>query len=182
MDDSEQYLAAIKGDLPHMPVEVIREWLLPYAQLLEWPPAVGLSHAANRWHGILSHRPLEFWRKVRWRQETGVLELDDLDDQSRSHLLGIRDSHVLGINNAYSGIEDGKRRIASILHYVLKHGSIPSAISLLADGARLDVIDGHNRLVVYFLNRNPKFRNALPPDAAPFDPTVHKWIGSFSAS
>ncbi len=180
MSASDTYLDMLRADLPHAPNQVLNEWLVPYADMLGWPPSPDChSYPSGRWEGILSRRPVAFWAQVRWREESSPLEFGNVDAKSQSHLYGLRDAHVFDRKNAYSEITDGKQRIKRIMSYVLQHGTIPSAVILLDTGLQLDVIDGHHRLVVYFLNRDPMFRQALPQGIAQFDPTLHKWIGRF---
>ena len=172
----------LRTDLPHAPNEVLVEWLVPYAEMLGWPPSPDCrSCPSGRWQGILSRRPVAFWGQVRWREENRSLEFADIDVKSQLHLCGLRDAHVLDRKNAYSEISDGKQRIKRIMSYVLHHGTLPSALILLDTGSQVEIIDGHHRLVVYFLNRDPMFRKALPTGAAEFDPRLHKWIGRFHA-
>jgi hypothetical protein len=159
---------------------VLNEWLAPYAEMLGWPPTPDRhSCPSGRWQGILSRRPVAFWAQIRWRLESSSLEFGDIDEESRLRVCGLRDAHVFDHRNAYSEIHDGKQRIKSIMSYVRQHGTVPSALIFLDAGSQLEVIDGHNRLVVYFLNRDPMFRQALPVGVAEFDPAVRKWIGKF---
>ena len=171
----------MRADLPHAPDEVLEEWLKPYAEMIGWPPSPNSrGPLIGRWHGILSKRPVAFWANVRWRLAGGPLEFDHLDSDSRTALLGLRDAHVFGIRNAYSEITDGKQRLTNIMEYVLRHGRIPGAVLFLESaGQRLSVIDGHHRLVAYFLNRDTRFRQALAGGVPAFDPALRKWIGEY---
>ena len=173
-------LSMLQADLPHAPDEVLNEWLVPYAQRLGWPPSPDRnSRPLGRWRWILSGRPLAFWARVRWRREEGPLESSDLDEGSQQTLRDLYDAYVHGIPNAYSiGITDGKQRLGKALAYVQKHGYVPSVIVFLENGSRLSVIDGHHRLVAYFMNKERWFADAIGPRSTEFNATLRKWIGS----
>jgi hypothetical protein len=176
----EDSIAVVRADLPNTPDEILDVWLKPYVEILGWPPCSDIHTVpGGRWRGILSKRPVAFWARVRWRQENGAIEFHELDDDSLHAVVGLRDAHVFGITNAYSEITDGGQRLTDIISYVLKHGCIPSAVIFLETGSQLSVIDGHHRLVAYFLNRDSRFREKLPPGVAEFNATVRKWIGRY---
>ena len=173
-------LSMLQADLPHAPDEVLNEWLVPYAERLGWPPSPDRSSPPlDRWRGILSGRSLAFWACVRWRREEGPLESSELDQKSQQTLLDLYDAYVRGIPNAY-GIEitDGKQRLINALAYVQKHGYVPSVIVFLESGSRLSVIDGHHRLIAYFMNKDRRFADAIGPRSTEFNATLRKWIGS----
>jgi hypothetical protein len=175
---NDNFIAMLRADLPNTPDEVLDVWLKPYVEILGWPPCSDINAVpSGRWWGILSKRSVSFWSRVRWRQEDGAVEFLDLDYDSQQAVLGLRDAHVFGIPNAYSQITDGEQRLTGIMSYALKHGSIPSALIFLDTGSQLSAIDGHHRLVAYFLNRDSKFRATLPSGTTEFSPTLHKWIG-----
>jgi hypothetical protein len=178
---TSQDLSSLQADLPHTPDEILREWLAPYAEMLGWPPSPDPnSLPLGRWRGILSGRPLSFWARVRWRREDGVLEFSDLEEQSQQKLLDLNAAYVRGIPNAY-GIEitDGRQRLIRALAYAFKYGCIPSVIVFLERDSQLSVIDGHHRLVAYFMNKGTRLRDAIGSGGTEFDPTLCKWIGSY---
>ncbi len=165
-----------------MPDEVVDEWLKPYVQMLGWPPSTNKYEIPqNRWQGILSMRPLAFWARVQWRFEERSLEFDELNAETQQTLLRLGEAHFGGKQNEYSEITDGKQRLLSIFKYVFQHGGIPSSIIFLEEGSELSVVDGHHRLVAYFLHKKPEFRNLLPNGAHVFDSKLRKWIGSYQS-
>ncbi len=170
----------LRADFPNMPDEVINEWLKPYVQIHGWPPSTNkYLIPQGEWQGILSMKPLAFWARVQWRFEESTLEFDELNVESQQRLLGLGDAHYCGKQNEYSEITDGKERLLSIFQYVFQRGNIPSYIIFLQEGSELSVVDGHHRLVAYFLNQKPEFRNSLPNGAHAFDSKLRKWIGSY---
>jgi len=176
-----QALSVLQADFPHTPDEVLKEWLAPYAELLGWPPDLDEnSMPLGRWRGILSGRPLAFWACVRWRREEGPLESSDLDEESWRTLLEMSAAYVRGVPNAYgTGITDGRQRLIRILAYVHEHGCVPSVIAFLQRGAQLSVIDGHHRLLAYFMTKDWGSAAATGPGGAEFKPTLRKWIGIY---
>lgn len=182
MTANDNSIAILRDHLPNAPDEVLDVWLKPYVEILGWPPCPEIHiMPGGRWRGILSNRSVAFWAQVRWRQEDGPVEFNDLDDASQQAVFGLRDAHVYRIPNAYTEITDGKERLAGIMSYVMKHGCIPPALIFLDAGSRLSVIDGHHRLVAYFLNRDIRFREALPAGVAAFSTMARKWIGKHQA-
>jgi hypothetical protein len=99
-------------------------------------------------------------------------------------ILRLGEAHYCGKQNEHSEITDGKQRLAKILAHTITHGHIPSVIVFLEEGSKLSVIDGHHRLVAYFINKDPKQRQALSQglskDLPPFNTTLRKWIGSYN--
>ena len=177
MIPQENIITVLRAALPNTPDEVLEEWLKPYVELLGWPPCQDIHVVpTGRWRGILSRRSIAFWARVRWQQEDGPIEFADLTSDSQQTVLGLRDAHVYGIPNCYSEIEDGRQRLASIMSHVLKHGSIPSSLIFFEVCSRLAVIDGHHRLLTYFLNRDDAFRANLPSNSAEFSTNLRKWI------
>jgi len=174
-------LHLLQADLPHAPDEVLNEWLAPYAEMLGWPPSLDRNaQPLGRWRGILSERSIAFWARVRWRQEEGPLEFSDLDEESQQTLLDLNSAYVRGVPNAYGiGITDGRQRLISILAYVFKHGCVPSVVVFLESGSQLSVIDGHHRLVAYFMNKGTRLADAIGAGGAEFNGTLRKWIGSY---
>jgi hypothetical protein len=179
--DNPDSTARVRADLPQMPDEVINEWLKPYVEQLGWPPSTDIYQLpANRWNGILSHKPIAFWARVKWRFEQGSLEFSDLDLESRQAICGLRDAHYSGIKNAYSEITDGKERLLSILKFVIQNECIPSSIILLESGSQFSVVDGHHRLIAYYLNREPEFRKLFSLDTRNFNCSLNRWVGAFT--
>jgi hypothetical protein len=181
----EKNLTDLRADFPDMPEEVLNEWLKPYVEMLGWPPSKDKCELPQgRWRGILSVKPVAFWARVQWRIEESSLELEDLNAETQRILLCLGEAHYCGKQNEYSGITDGKKRLAKILAYIIAHGCIPSVLVFLEEGSKLSIIDGHHRLVAYFINKDPKQRQAmrqgLSRDLPPFNTTLRKWIGSYS--
>lgn len=177
----------MRADLPNMPEEVIKEWLDPYAELLGWPPPKDkYDLPQGRWQGILSRRPVAFWARVHWRFEKSPLEFENLSDESRGRLVPLGEAIYYGKQNEYSEITDGRDRLVRILTHIRTNGTVPSILVFLEEDSKLSVIDGNHRLVAYFINKDPLHRQTLgqvfPKNmlSVPFNPTLHKWIGSFN--
>jgi hypothetical protein len=103
-----------------------------------------------------------------------VFEFPFITYPTQQTLLRLGEAHYCGKQNEYSEITDGKQRLLSIFKYVFHHGNIPSSIIFLEEGLELSVIDDHHRLVAYFLNQKPEFRNSLPNGAHIFDSKLRK--------
>lgn len=174
----------LRADFPNMPDEVMNEWLKPYVQIHGWPPSTNkYLIPQGEWRGILSMKPIAFWARVQWRFEESALEFDELNADTQQTLLRLGEAVYCGKQNEFSEITDGKQRLAKILAHTITHGCIPSVLVFLEEGSKLSVIDGHHRLVAYFINHDPNqrqvMRQALSKDLPPFNSTLRKWIGSY---
>lgn len=138
----------IKRDLPNFPDDVIRDWLLPYAEEIGWPP----TH--SRWRGILSQRPLPFWTSVTWSQQDLDLSTLPYSEPALEALNGLKDAVTSDQENEFArGIPNFKVRIKSALQYILEYGNFPRPISILRQNDEHDVVDGNHRMVGWYLSR-----------------------------
>ncbi len=168
----------LKADFPHFPEEVLDIWLKPYLSVCGWPPHEDRTMLPQgRWKGILSVRPVSFWAKVHWRKEHGELHFRDLATNSQEAIVGIRDAHLFGKVNSYCEISDAKERLKRIMAFVAQNGVLPSPVILLRTARSLAVVDGHHRLVIYFMNKEPQFRQALHSGVAEFKSDQPMWVG-----
>jgi hypothetical protein len=56
----------IKTTLPNFPDEVIKIWLLPFAESEGWPPKIDPDGIpSGRWKYLLTKRPLEYFRAMK---------------------------------------------------------------------------------------------------------------------
>jgi len=156
-----------------MPEEVVDVWLKQYVEDLGWPPL------HDRWRGILGQRSVAFWARVVWRHESGPLDPGKISGRSQGHLSGMKDAYIRNIQNDYwREIEDGKKRLGKILAFVRENGRVPGPLVFLETGSVLSVVDGHHRLLAYFMSRDPEWRKQYFPGWIQFDATMEKWIGT----
>lgn len=135
----------IEIDLPNFPREVIRDWLLPYAKDIGWPP----TH--ERWSGILFDKTIEFWRCAKWKKQN--LELGKIAFSSTTVKIfkSLHDEYVKGEININSlNIENGKKRYNQALIYFIRHGKFPRPICLLLEKDEYSIVDGNHRFTAWF--------------------------------
>ena len=138
-------LHIIKKDLPNFPNEVIEEWLMPYAKTIGWPPT------NDRWVGILSARPLTFWRSTIWEQAKLDLSLITFSGETLNCFSGLRDAYLFGKDNSYARfIDNGKQRYLSALSYILRTGNFPKPIHLLLENNEYSIVDGNHRFTAWW--------------------------------
>ena len=65
----EELKTRIIEDLPNFPVDVIEQFLLPYAEDFGWPPGKRERDPNNNWKYILRKNDLTYWQKVKWNKK-----------------------------------------------------------------------------------------------------------------
>lgn len=147
--DQDGLFQRIKTELPRVPDEVIRDWLLPRATTSGWPPD-------SSWEPFLMGRGLNFWQDVNWKLIE--MDLDDLNlspfDKSEAGLM--RAAYQNGARNQYSNITNGKERYQSIQSYVEQNnGLLPKPIIVLEkDSGYHSIVDGNHRYLVWSTHQN----------------------------
>jgi hypothetical protein len=137
----------IKESLPNFPDDVIKEWLLPYADEIGWPPI------HDRWNGILYGKSLSFWQSTSW----SLLDIDLNQTIFSSEWIkayeGLYGAYVRNEDNEYSrGISGGKERYLRSLKYLLASGTFPIPICLLEEHGEYSVVDGNHRFVAWHVS------------------------------
>lgn len=100
-------LVALQTTLPNFPVEVLEEWLLPYANSEGWPPAQTVEASPNgRWRYLLSNRPLAYWRSITWRKHERHISIHNLDPGYQEIMVKMVLAAVQGQRNLYSSTID----------------------------------------------------------------------------
>jgi hypothetical protein len=130
----------IAQDLPNFPQDIIETWLLPYAQMLGWPPDT--ANRGGRWRYILSRNDLNYWQAVRWTMEEMPLNLDDLGPEVLENL------NIIAQQISH---EDSRKRVMSIADYLKSNGTFPKPIIFIKQNGLLTLSDGSHRLFTYFI-------------------------------
>jgi hypothetical protein len=138
---------ALHAAAPNIPEEVIRLWLLPFAEGGGFPVPQD-----NQWDKKKTGEEIQFWNASEWEKTT--VDLSTLP-YSRSYddtMRGLRDAYHRGIQNAYWDTlgEDGKRRYENCYRYILRNRTFPQPpILSLNDVGRYDILDGNHRFFAY---------------------------------
>ena len=132
-------VAQIKETLPNWPDLVVNEWLVYFANDIGWPPTEPLG--ADRWGSILGNRPLSWWARVEWTQDTVDCSRANLSTDTQQRIAAVSDPVYAG---TASEAEKGQYRRP--FQYLLEHGAFANRALAMRDGARLRFIDGHHRL------------------------------------
>jgi len=158
----------IKADAPNIPDEVIRLWLLGFAEHRGWPPAEN-----GDWDLSVAGEPISFWNDAVWEKVN--LDLSTLP-YSRGYfdsMRGLRDAYVNNVDNQYSRDlgEDGKRRYGRCLKYIAANRVFPQPpILVLTELGEFDVLDGNHRFIAYISTERAyeDFIRATPEAQAAF--------------
>jgi len=142
-----ELLQQINNDLPNIPEEPARLWLLPYASQLGWPPS-----NIGRWPNILGGLSLTDLRNSTWQKRNVILGDLPYSEQQQEKAMGMFRAYLLRENNIYSrGLGDeGRNKFNSLVQLILQTGRIPEPIILLEDDqGSYDVFDGNHRYMAY---------------------------------
>lgn len=143
----KEQLAKMKLTLKNFPDEVLDSWILPYAEIIGFPPP--LDHAntpTGRWGNLLDAKSLYYWQNIRWtKQYVDInLTLNVFDSETKEYLARLLDKikHDEG---------DHYQRAHSVLNHLNSQGgNIPVPIVLIKDESGLfSIIDGFHRVFAY---------------------------------
>jgi hypothetical protein len=183
VNNDTNILGRIQVSLPSLPVEIAREWLLPYALSLSWPPT--LDHAGvpiGRWQLLLMSRPLAYWRDLGWKRQYLPVDLESLSSRSRETIAGMHDAYLKGVANSYSTIDHGVDRFFGIMISLSQKGELPHSPVLVADPDGFTVVDGNHRVAAYITYRNmwraEQIRSQFGADDIPPPKSVSCWVGT----
>jgi hypothetical protein len=134
-------------DLPNFPDDLIRYWLLPYAESLGWPPfPKHRKDIGDSWKYILTQKGLSYWASLVWRKERMAIQWDDLSPRSQYSIEGVTTK-----TNGFEVIANSHQRIHRILVYFMKLGTWPVAPALVCHNNLYKVIDGNHRLAAFYI-------------------------------
>ena len=170
---------AILATLPHVPTEVVDEWLGFYARQAGWPPTLDQNGIpTGRWKRILLDYPLATWAALNWKKEEVVLREDGVHDSSLEIVAPLLAAYVDGVPNEFlEKIKDGPKRFQSIVAAITESGTVPGTLIAVRDGGRLRFADGHHRLAAYFYCAG--LAGPAPPGLESIrDRPVSVWVGS----
>jgi len=145
------HLEALKQDLPNFPEEVLTDWLEPFARTNGWPPVLDSCQLPQgRWKYILIGRPLGYWQSLRWEKVERHLSVQDLSTREQEKIVKMALAAVAGQVNIYSdSIPDLKQRFFNVVSYLVEHGTLPKAPSLIQDPDGIQIMDGNHRIAAY---------------------------------
>jgi hypothetical protein len=145
-------LEKLKKQLPNIPEEVIKYWLLPFAEIDGLP-----SSPDNNWDEKKTGELLHFWNDAKWEKVKMDLTKVKYSNAHNKTIDGLLDAYVKGANNSYFQHlgEDGEKRFSNCLRYILKNGAFPVApILSVTHKNEYEVLDGNHRFAAYeFLSR-----------------------------
>jgi len=142
----------IKDSLPNFPDEVIKEWLLPFAESEGWPPQLGYDGVPlNQWRYLLGLRPFVLFQRLDWKKEYKHISIHEIVIEYQQALVQIFEAAILGRQNIMSSrISNLKERFESVVRYIKTHGSMPKAPALLLEKGKYYILDGNHRLSAYY--------------------------------
>ena len=137
----------IKMDLPNFPEEVVRLWLLPFAEDIGWPPT-----PLSEWNGKLENKNLDFWKESSWEKTSVNLDEVVFSFWQIQANKGMYAAFVLNQNNAYSQTlgEKSKIHFNKILREMLQTGIFKEpAIFFEAEPGKFNITDGNHKYLAY---------------------------------
>ena len=142
----------IKKTFPKFPDEVIKEWLLPFAEEEGWPPRLGFdSVPLDRWRYLLGLKPFNVLKNLDWKEEYCHISIHDIEPNSQKSLIWIFESAILGKHNSMSNtISDLENRFKSVVKYIQSHGKMPKPPVLYFENGKYFIFDGNHRLSAYY--------------------------------
>ncbi len=156
MNSIDLNLVALEKDLPNFPLEVLEDWLLPYAKSDGWPPKLSANpfeqgKITDRWRYLLSEKSLSFWRSVIWKKCEQHVSIHDIEPEGRHTICQMLLGAVRNEENFYTaGIQNLKPRFNRIKDYLLEHGTFPKPPTLLVSANGFKIMDGNHRMAAYF--------------------------------
>ena len=137
----------IQKDLPHFPDEVIKDWLLLFANNYGWPPK------NKKWESILFLKTVEFWKKIEWKKQKIDLSEIDFSQETTGILEDMKNAHIFNQSNAYTdtiNLENGQRRYLRACKYIIQNGKFPKPICLLFEDCQYSIVDGNHRFFAWY--------------------------------
>lgn len=166
----------VQNDLPDWPADVIRQWLLVYAQgTAGWPPPDPLT-PESRWKGLIS-RPLSWWQGVVWTRVLSPLDKSEICALDRDTQGKMHHAYFGGGYNEYSFISDGRERALSVLLFIREHGTLPAAPIAMKISDGLTFVDGSHRMVAWHIYTELAETNKLSDGAAVRASSQPVWVG-----
>jgi len=138
----------IKKDLPNFPAEIIKDWLLFYANDIGWPP----DH--ERWQGILFCKTLQFWQSVSWNKQDLNLSEVLFSRKTNEIFEGLKEAYVYNKENFFSkNNPSGERRYLNAFKYIIQEGQFPKPICILRENDQYSIVDGNHRYTAWWASR-----------------------------
>lgn len=183
-EEQRALFESIQHDLPNFPGQMIYDWLLPFAEDLEWPPGPSM-HELNprtRWAGIL-RQPIVRWQGVKW----SLIEIEPTKlEYSSESLQGIKDmldGHFGGAPTFLTiMLGDGsKERLLRQVGVLMHYGKFHEPPILLKDRGKHVIVDGSHRMsALSFILTNPGIVEQLKKPETLYTPLALKhqfWVG-----
>ncbi|MFZ3020295.1 MAG: hypothetical protein WA051_02130 [Minisyncoccia bacterium] len=139
-------LDELKKIAPNIPDEVIKIWLLPFAE------GVGLPTKDNEWDKKKTGEKIKFWDDAKWEKIKIDLSKIDYSKTYFDAMKGLHEAYVQGIHNDYSKLlgEDGKKRFWSAFVYIIKNGKFPQPPIMATDEiGKYQLLDGNHRFFAF---------------------------------
>ncbi|MEK7516389.1 MAG: hypothetical protein AAB562_02225 [Patescibacteria group bacterium] len=128
---------------PNIPEEVIKLWLLPFANERGFPPP-----STDKWDIKITGETIAFWNDACWDKVNIDLSSIEYSKSYFDVMRGLNDAYNRGVKNDYWEHlgEDGKKRYNSFLVYILKNRKFPQPpILTINDVGKYEVLDGNHR-------------------------------------
>ena len=143
--------AKIIKDLPNFPEDVIKQFLIPYAKKLGWPPGNTKKDPSNRWKYILRLNDLTYWREIKWNKKSLKLSPYKLLTKDFKIVTDLIQANVMGqMTDISSCMPDSKERFDYICTYLKQNGVYPKTVAIEQLGKKFRIIDGCHRMAAYF--------------------------------
>ena len=150
----EELKTQIIKDLPNFPVDVVEQFLLPYAEDFGWPPGKREDDLNNNWKYILRKNDLIYWREVKWNKKTLKLSPHNLLPKDIEIVVNLMQANVQGKTTLFSlAMPKSKERFDRICSYLKREGMFPKTVAIEQIGDRFRIVDGSHRLSAYFYLR-----------------------------
>tara|TARA_R110001583_G_scaffold195165_1_gene369765 strand:+ start:2638 stop:3165 length:528 start_codon:yes stop_codon:yes gene_type:complete len=172
---------SLRRDLPNIPEDVLRQWLLPFAVDIGWPPN------APRWKGILRETDISYWEKTEWKLVRIHASYFIKRSPSFESINGLFEGVFLGAENFHSESmgKRSKERCHVQLHQLINHGKFREPLVLFDFGSGKEVVDGAHRMTAFlgwkFYQKNKSFVSMLKTKPVCLFEFQYAWVGTSNA-
>jgi hypothetical protein len=132
--------------LTNMPDELFSLYMEPLIEEYGWPFSSPDSPTNMPWYQLFDGLPFKTICQLSWERQEMGFSFGLFHRYAQTQILGLLQTHILGINTYYSSIPNTEARFHRAHDYIARTGRMPVPVVLIQDPRGLRILDGNHRL------------------------------------
>lgn len=149
-----------------MPDELFGQYMEPLIEEHGWPFSSPDSPTNMPWWQLFDGLPFKTICQLTWARREISFSFELFHRYAQKQILGLLQTHILGINNIFSSIPNTEARFRRARDFIARTGRMPVPVVLIQDPEGLRILDGNHRLAAM---------SSFPNSS---DGIIDCWIGS----